>query len=85
MWEKNHLAIFRLQHKEGKITNYNSLKFTWKRLMELYPLSGASCVILVVVAFLARLLDDYSIIILQRTFSRVRKIKPIYFLYSNFT
>lgn len=46
--------------------------------MEPYPLSGASCVILVVAAFLARLLDDYSIIILQRTFSRVRKIKPIY-------
>lgn len=53
--------------------------------MEPYPLSGASCVILVEVAFLARLLDDYSIIILQRTFSRVRKIKPIYFLYPNFT
>lgn len=55
--------------------------------MEPYPLSGASCVILVaiVVAFLARLLDDYRIIILQRTFSRVQKIKPIYFLYPNFT
>lgn len=55
--------------------------------MEPYPLSGASCVILVaiVVAFLARLLDDYRIIILQRTFSRVQKIKPIYFLYPNLT
>lgn len=55
--------------------------------MEPYPLSGASCVILVpiVVAFLARLLDDYRIIILQRTFSRVQMIKPIYFLYPNLT
>lgn len=55
--------------------------------MEPYPLSGASCVIRVaiVVAFLARLLDDYRIIILQKTFSRVQKIKPIYFLYPNFT
>lgn len=36
--------------------------------MEPYPLSGASCVILVVVAFLARLLDDYTLLFCKERF-----------------